>query len=67
MTIKCDALQRISEEAEEAAANQAGGGGPETGDGGEDADAVRAAGGRGRFYMESKPSLGETPSVRHPR
>jgi hypothetical protein len=51
LTIRCDALTKVQEE-EEAAQNV-----PETEEG-LDVDAVKAAGGRGRFYMESKPSLG---------
>ena len=31
---------------------------PEVDGDGNEADAIRAAGGRGRFYMEAKPTLG---------
>jgi len=55
LQIKIESLQRMQKEQEEI--QQFSEEGPEV-DGDGDVDAVRAAGGRGRFYTELKPSLG---------
>jgi len=61
LTVRCEALTRVQQDASDALAITNGGpetNGGESNGGGDDREAVKAAGGRGRFYMESKPSLG---------